>query len=58
MKEQEAREFISDKILGQMADQSKANILRDILFDKANKIDWSKAAKSIIENNPQFNKKR
>lgn len=50
MIEQEVKEIISVEILKRMQDQSAANVLRNILFNKDNKIDWEKAGFSIIEN--------
>lgn len=38
------------EILKSMQDQSAPQVLRSILFDKDNKIDWKKAGLSIIEN--------
>ena len=43
MREQEVKEIISVEILKRMQDQSAASVLRDILFDNDNKIDWDKA---------------
>lgn len=54
MREQEVKEIISVKILNRMSDQSAANVLREILFNKNNKIDWEKAEFSIIENMPEL----
>lgn len=42
------------KILNRMSDQLAANVLREILFNKNNKIDWEKAKFSIIENMPKL----
>lgn len=50
MREQEIKEIISVEILKRMQDQSAAMVLREILFDNDNKIDWNKASNSIIEN--------
>lgn len=50
MREQEVKEIISVEILKKMKDQSAARILREILFDNNNKIDWNKAGESIITN--------
>lgn len=54
MREQETKEIISVEILNKMKDQSAANILRDILFDSDNKINWDKASDSIITNMPEL----
>ena len=54
MREQEVKEIISVEILKKMKDQSAANILREVLFDKDNKINWNKAGHSIIEHMPEL----
>lgn len=54
MREQEVKEIISVEILKRMQDQSAANVLRNILFNEDNKIDWEKAGFSIIENMPEL----
>lgn len=54
MREQEIKEIISVEILKRMQDQSAAMVLREILFDNDNKIDWNKASNSIIENMPEL----
>lgn len=54
MIEQEVKEIISVEILKKMEDQSAARILREILFDDNNKIDWNKAGESIIANMPEL----
>lgn len=54
MREQEVKEIISVEILKKMKDQSAARILREILFDNNNKIDWNKAGESIITNMPEL----
>lgn len=54
MREQEVKEIISVEILKRMSDQSAANVLREILFNADNKIDWEKAGFSIIENMPEL----
>ena len=55
MREQEVKEIISVEILKIMQDQSAAKVLREILFDNDNKIDWNKAGNSIIDNMPELN---
>lgn len=37
-----------------MKDQSAAQVLRSILFDEDNDIDWKKAGESIVENMPEL----
>lgn len=54
MREQEVKEIISVEILKKMQDQSAARVLREILFDDNNKIDWNKAGNSIIKNMPEL----
>lgn len=54
MKEFEVKEIISIEILNNMNDQSAADVLREILFDSSNKIDWDKASESIITNMPEL----
>lgn len=54
MREQEVKEIISVEILKRMQDQSAARVLREILFDSENKINWDKAGNSIIENMPEL----
>lgn len=54
MKEQEVKEVISVEILKRMQDKSAARVIREILFDDNNKIDWNKAGNSIIKNMPEL----
>lgn len=54
MREQEVKEIISVEILKRMQEQSAASVLRDILFDNDNKIDWDKAGNSVIKNMPEL----
>ena len=54
MREQEVKEIILVEILKRMQDQSAARVLREILFDDNNKIDWNKAGNSIIKNMPEL----
>lgn len=54
MREQEVKEIISVEILKRMRDQSAANVLRNILFNEHNKIDWEKAGFSIIGHMPKL----
>ena len=54
MKEQEVKEVISVEILKRMQDESAARVIREILFDNNNVIDWNKASNSIIENMPEL----
>lgn len=54
MKEQEVKEVISVEILKRMQDKSAARVIREIMFDNNNVIDWNKAGNSIIENMPEL----
>ena len=54
MREQEVKEIISVEILKRMQDQSAAHVLREILFDSDNNINWDKAGNSIIKNMPEL----
>lgn len=54
MREQEVKRIISVEILNRMKDQSAADVLREILFNEDNKIDWEKAGFSIIKNMPEL----
>ena len=42
MKEQEVKEVISVEILKRMQDKSAARVIREILFDNNNVIDWNR----------------
>lgn len=54
MIEQKVKEIISTEILKMMEDQSAAHALREILFNKDNKIDWDRAGYSVITNMPEL----
>lgn len=54
MKEIETKKIIAEEILNRMNDQSAANVLRDILSNNDNKIDWDKAFKSIQKHMPEL----
>ena len=54
MIEQEVKEIISTEIIKRMEDQSAAHALREILFNKDNKIDWNEAGLSVITNMPEL----
>ena len=47
MKELETKKIIAEEILNRMNDQGAADVLRDILSNNDNKIDWDKAFESI-----------
>lgn len=52
MKETETKKIIAEEILNRMNDQGAANVLRDILNNNDNKIDWDKAFESIQKHMP------
>ena len=54
MKETETKKIIAEEILNRMNDQGAANVLRDILNDNNNKIDWDKAFESIQKHMPEL----
>ncbi len=49
----DSKKFISE-MLRNMADQSVANILREILFGEDNKIDWENAKYIIKKHMPEI----
>ena len=60
MKETETKKIIAEEILNRMNDQGAANVLRDILNNNDNKIDWDKALDKLAEkdnftNDKQYN---
>ena len=54
MKEIEIKKIITKEILNRMNDQGAANVLRDILSNNDNKIDWDKAFESIQKHMPEL----
>lgn len=50
-----AKNILSKVILGEMADQSVAMLFREIIFDEANIIDWSKVFCLIKKYMPELN---
>ena len=54
MKELETKKIIAEEILNRMNDQGAADVLRDILSNNDNKIDWDKAFESIQKHMPEF----
>lgn len=54
MKEKETKKIIAKEILNRMNDQGAANVLRDILNNNDNKIDWDKAFESIQKHMPEL----
>lgn len=52
MKELETKKIIAEEILNRMNDQGAADVLRDILSNNDNKIDWDKAFESIQKHMP------
>ena len=54
MKEVETKKIIAEEILNRMNDQSAADVLRDILANSENKINWDKAFESIQKHMPEL----
>jgi len=54
MREYEVKEIIAREILNKMNDQAASDVIRDVLFDDNNKIDWNKASNSIIKHMPEL----
>lgn len=54
MGELETKKIIAEEILTRMNDQSAADVLRDILSNNDNKIDWDKAFESIQKHMPEL----
>lgn len=54
MKEIEIKKIITKEILNRMNDQGAADVLRDILSNNDNKIDWDKAFESIQKHMPEL----
>ena len=54
MGELETKKTIAEEILNRMNDQSAADVLRDILSNNDNKIDWDKAFESIQKHMPEL----
>ena len=54
MKELETKKIIAEEILNRMNDQGAAYVLRDILSNNDNKIDWDKAFESIQKHMPEL----
>ena len=55
MKNSEIKQFISDNVLN-LDDSAKEYILRSILFDSSNTIDWQKAYDVVVNHLPQSGK--
>ena len=54
MGELETKKIIAEEILNRMNDQSAADVLRDILSNNDNKIDWDKAFEYIQKHMPEL----
>lgn len=54
MEETETKKIIAEEILNRMNDQGAADVLRDILSNNDNKIDWDKAFESIQKYMPEL----
>ena len=53
-KEFETKNIITQEVLNRMSDQSASMLLREILFDKDNIIDWDKAFCLIQKHMPEL----
>lgn len=49
MRESEVKNIIAVKILDKMNDQGGASVLREILFNPENKIDWENIGSNAIQ---------
>ena len=50
----EVKTIIAEEILNRMNDQSAADVLRDILFNSENKINWDNAFGSVQKYMPEL----
>ena len=51
---QEIQSLLSEKVLKQIEDKSIQNIIRGIIFNSGNKIDWNDALYRIYKNMPEL----
>jgi len=51
---QEIKSLLSEKVLTQIEDKSIQNIIRGIIFNSGNKIDWNDALYRIYKNMPEL----
>jgi len=51
---QEIKSLLSEKVLTQIEDKSIQNIIRGIIFNSSNKIDWDDALYRVYKNMPEL----
>jgi len=51
---QEIQSLLSEKVLTQIEDKSIQNIIRGIIFNSNNKIDWDDALYKVYKNMPEL----
>jgi len=51
---QEIQSLLSEKVLKQIEDKSIQNIIRGIIFNSSNKIDWDDALYRVYKNMPEL----
>jgi len=51
---QEIQSLLSEKVLKQIEDKSIQNIIRGIIFNSSNKIDWDDALYKVYKNMPEL----
>jgi len=51
---QEIKSLLSEKVLTQIKDKSIQNIIRGIIFNSSNKIDWDDALYRVYKNMPEL----
>jgi len=51
---QEIQSLLSEKVLTQIEDKSIQNIIRGIIFNSNNKIDWDDALYRVYKNMPEL----
>jgi len=51
---QEIKYLLSEKVLAQIEDKSIQNIIRGIIFNSDNKIDWDDALYKVYKNMPEL----
>ena len=51
---QEIKSLLSEKVLTQIEDKSIQNIIRGIIFNSDNKIDWDDALYKVYKNMPEL----
>jgi len=51
---QEIKSLLSEKVLTQIEDKSIQNIIRGIIFNSDNKIDWDDALYRVYKNMPEL----